>query len=68
VLTLLAGLKISRLAGWVDLHTHPLSYLGFGRKAVHEDTAAHTVRHEHFMASAEYFARMWARVESRAAR
>lgn len=25
----------SGLRGWVDLHTHPMSYLGFGRKAMH---------------------------------
>src|SRR5262249_26689745 len=23
-----------RLPGWVDLHTHPMSYLGFGGKAI----------------------------------
>lgn len=25
----------SQLRGWVDLHTHPMSHLGFGRKALH---------------------------------
>lgn len=31
------GIKFIKpnLSGWVDLHAHPMSYLGFGRKAVH---------------------------------
>jgi len=24
-----------KLCGWVDMHTHPMSYLGFGKKAMH---------------------------------
>jgi microsomal dipeptidase-like Zn-dependent dipeptidase len=28
-------LKLPSLSGWVDMHTHPMSYLGFGRKAMH---------------------------------
>ncbi len=28
-------LSVKELNGYVDLHTHPMSYLGFGRKAMH---------------------------------
>jgi microsomal dipeptidase-like Zn-dependent dipeptidase len=29
------GAPPAELHGWVDLHTHPMSHLGFGRKAMH---------------------------------
>ncbi len=33
--TAVQTVELDRIEGWVDFHTHPLSHLGFGEKAMH---------------------------------